>query len=60
MEADKTNLSGLHDECQDGRGHHFSAFVLGPFEVFLRPLEDDELGVSRRHILIEQNRWKIF
>ena len=36
VELDKTNLSGLNslnDECQVGKAHHFSTFVLVVFRV---------------------------
>ena len=36
VEPDKTNLSGLNglnDECQVGKAHHFSPFVLVVFRV---------------------------
>ena len=47
VEPDKTNLSGLNglnDECQVGKAHHFSPFVLVVFRVEEGVGPQDTLG----------------
>ena len=47
VEPDKTNLSGLNglnDECQVGKAHHFSPFVLVVFGVEEGVTPQDPLG----------------
>ena len=47
VELDKTNLSGLNglnDECQVGKAHHFSTFVLVVFRVEEGVRPQDPLG----------------